>query len=289
MLTDQQRAREASVQFALILDSVVFVAYFLAAIFSGSVTMVAELVRAVLMYALEIFALLVMRRIHRGRTAIFEFGAGKLEQLVNMLIAAGMFAGAVWIVFDVVDTIQGDRAIGTPAGFALVAVLAAFNVYENLLAWDAVRRAAQSGGSVIMTGQLRTRTVKLVSSFVVMGTLTVAALAIDPVVIATADIAGALFVAGFIIQTAREMLRAGLPDLIDRSVQEDFQVAINRMLARHFNEYERLDRVRTRRSGESSVVVGLGRLRWPPCAHRRMSRVALMRNADGVSILPALA
>jgi divalent metal cation (Fe/Co/Zn/Cd) transporter len=46
------------------------------------------------------------------------------------------------------------------------------------------------------------------------------------------------------------MIRADLPDLVDRSVTEEVQAAINRILVTHFDDYDRLDRVRTRRSGD---------------------------------------
>ena len=76
--------------------------------------------------------------------------------------------------------------------------------------------------------------VKVVSSFVVQGTLTLAALSLDEVIITWADAAGALFVGSFILYSASELLQAGLPDLVDRLVNEEVQAAINRMLSRHF-------------------------------------------------------
>lgn len=258
-ITDQQRARERSIEFALGMDVAMLATYATAAIAAGSLTMLAELVRGSLMTVIEVFALMVMMRIHRGRIAMLEFGSGKLEQLVNLLIAAGMLIGAAWIAMDVVTMISAGEADGTPAGFALAAIAAAVNCYENVLAWDGMRRAARSGGSLIMKGQLSARVVKLVSSAFVLLTMTVAALSIDGVVIAWADSIGALFVSGFIVHSAVGMVRAGLPDLIDRSVNEEFQIAINRTLARHFNDYDRLDHVRTRRSGDIvHAEIGLG-------------------------------
>ncbi len=250
-LTDQQRARERAIQFALVMDSGMVVAYTLAAILAGSVTMLAELVRGVLMYAIEVFALLVMRRIHRGRMAVLEFGSGKLEQLVNLLIAGGMLAGAAWIILDTATLVGGAEVHGSPSGFAFAAIAAAVNLYINVVAWDGMRRAARGGGSLIMQGQLQARVVKMVSSAFVQVTLTIATLSTDAGVIVWADAIGALFVCGFIIHSAVGMLRAGLPELIDRSVTEEFQAAINRMLAKHFDDYDRLDQVRTRRSGET--------------------------------------
>jgi len=123
-------------------------------------------------------------------------------------------------------------------------------LYVNVLAWDAMRRAARDGGSLIMTAQLRARVVKLVSSACVQVSLTIAALSADAAVIAWADSIGALFVCGFIAHAAAGMIRADLPDLVDRSVNEEVQAAINRILVTHFDDYDRLDRVRTRRSGD---------------------------------------
>jgi divalent metal cation (Fe/Co/Zn/Cd) transporter len=225
-------------------------AYTFAAIAAGSLTMVAELIRGVLMTLIEVFALMVMRRIHRGRTAVFEFGSGKLEQLVNLLIAGGLLGGALWIAIDAVQLLAAGEVHGRPAGFALAAIITGVNTYVNVLAWDGVWRAARGGGSLIMQGQLQARVVKLVSSACVLITLSIAALSSDGVVILWADAIGALLVTGFIVHAAVGMIKSGLPDLVDLAVNEEFQAAITRMLARHFDDYDQLGHVRTRRAGD---------------------------------------
>lgn len=258
-LTDQQRSRERSIVIALGLDTVMLGLYVTAAIVAGSLTMVAELIRGVLMTVIEVTALMVMRRIHRGRTAIYEFGSGKLEQLVNLTIAAGLLGGALWIVLDVLRLVAAGEAHGRPAGFAFAAIITAINTYANLLAWDGVRRAAQSGGSLIMQGQLQSRLVKLVSSACVVVTLTIAARATDGVVIVWADAIGALLVAGFIMHSAAGMITSGLPDLVDLAVNEACQATITRMLAQRFDDYDALGHVRTRRAGDVvHVEIALG-------------------------------
>ncbi len=258
-LTEQQRRRERAVAVALMLDAVMILAYAVTAIAAGSLTMLAELIRGVLMTAIEVFALVVMRRIHRGRTAFFEFGSGKLEQLVNLLIAVGLLGGALWIAIDVVRLVAGGEVHGRPAGFALAAIIAAVNTYVNVLAWDSVRRAARGGGSLIMQGQLQARVVKLVSSGCVVISLSIAALSTDGVVILWADAIGALLVCGFIVHAAADMIKSGLPDLVDLAVNEEFQAAITRMLARHFDDYDQLGHVRTRRVGDLvHVEIALG-------------------------------
>jgi divalent metal cation (Fe/Co/Zn/Cd) transporter len=258
-IAPEQRASERAIFLALVADAAILLFMTVVGLLGGSLTMMAESVRAWLMDAIEAFALLVMRRIHRGRLVGFEFGPGKLEQVVNLAIAVGMLGGGVWIALGAVALATGERAIGTPLGLALAAIVGAVNTYINLVAWIAVRRAARGATSLIMSGQLTARNVKLVSSLVVQLSLTMAAVSTDDLVIAWADAAGALFVVGFIVVTALGMLRAGFPDLVDRAVEETVQYTINRALARHFDDYARFDRVRSRRSGRRVFVeVALG-------------------------------
>jgi anti-anti-sigma factor len=218
-------------------------------VFGGSFTMLAEALRASLMLAIEIFSIVVMRRIHRGVLRGFEFGPGKLEQVASLSISVGMFGGAIWIAFGVLHIIAGERTLGTPLGLTLAAMWGAVNTWVNIMAWDAMRRAARTGGSVIMHAQFRARTVKLFSSLFVQATMTVAAISQNDMIVAWADAIGSSFVAMFIVYSAVEMMRSGLPDLLDRTVEEGLQIAVNRALARHFKDYDIIDRVRSRRAG----------------------------------------
>jgi anti-anti-sigma factor len=254
MITADQRARERSILFAILVDSVIIVAMVQIGVTGGSFTMLAEALRATLMLIIEIFSFIVMRRIHRGVLRGFEFGPGKLEQVASLSIAVGMFGGAIWIAFGVLDIIAGERALGTPFGLTLAAMLGAFNTWVNVVTWDAMRRAARSGNSVIMRAQLSSRTVKLFSSLFVQATMTIAAISQNDVIVAWADAIGSGFVAIFIVINAVQMMRSGLPDLLDRTLEEGIQIALNRALARHYEDYDYIDRVRSRRAGEKVFI-----------------------------------
>jgi divalent metal cation (Fe/Co/Zn/Cd) transporter len=235
-VTPEQLAEERSLLFALVADVGILTAFLLVGLFGGSLTLTAEFIRGSLMNMIELFALVVMRRIHRGVLADLEFGTGKLEQIANLVIGVGMLGGAAWIVVRALAIVVGERTVGAPFGLALAAITGALNAYVNLLAWDAMRRAARSGSS-------------LVSSLVVTVTMTIAALSTDNVVVAWADAGGSIFVAVFIFANAIAMLQAGVPDLLDRSAGKAVRASVERALARHAGEYRRLDRLRSRRSG----------------------------------------
>ena len=248
-ITLEQQAEESSVQFGLVVDSGLGILFLLIGILGGSLTLVAEVIRGGLMCLIELFALIVMRRIHRGQLADLEFGTGKLEHIANTVIGAAMLGGAIWVMASALATVARERALGTPFGLAMAAMAGALNLYLNFLAWDRMRRALRAESSLVMLGPLRSRAVKLVASLFVLVTLTVAALSTDEEVVAWADAIGSLFVAAFIVVNALGLLGSGLGDLVDFSAGRAVREAVDRALARHSSDYGELARVRSRRSG----------------------------------------
>jgi ferrous-iron efflux pump FieF len=295
-ITPEQQAEESSVQFGLVVDFVLASLLLLSGILGGSLTVLAEGIRGGLMDLTELFALMVMRRIHRRQLADLEFGTGKLEQIANTVIGAAMLGSAIWIAAGAAAMLVGHRAIGTPLGLAMAAAAGAVNLYFNFVAWGRVRRAVRAESSLVMVGLLRARTVKLLASLFVLVTMTVAALAMDTGIVAWADAAGSLFVAGFIVINAVDMLSNGLADLLDRSAGRAVREAIDRALSGHAGDYGQLARVRSRRSGRVVFIELM--LRFDPglSIAEVNRRVDVLKQALGreiehadVSILPLAA
>jgi divalent metal cation (Fe/Co/Zn/Cd) transporter len=253
-ITPEEGAEERALFFAIVADALILIAMGLSGIYGGSLTMVAETIRGVLMALIEVFAYALMRRIHRGMQSDLEFGIGKLEQVGNLAIGIGMLASAAWIASKAVAMIAGERALGTPIGLAFAAVFGAVNMLINLLAWDGMRRAARAESSLVMLVQLKSRMIKLVSSFVVLLAMTIAAVVTDEVVTAWADALGSLFVTGFIVINALRTVQASMFDLLDRSAGAPVRAAVERVLARHDAAFARLERLRSRRSGRTVFV-----------------------------------
>ena len=247
--TPEQLAQEHSLRFALLADTGVLALFIPVGLLGGSLTIKAETIRFVLMMSIEVFALIVMWRLHRGKLHDMEFGGGKLEQIANVATGLGMLGGAAWIASQAMAIVSGHAEIGTPLGLALAAMVGALNAYVNFIAWDGMRRAAEGESSIVMQSQLRSRWVKLVCSLVVLVTMTVAALSSDNVIVASADAVGSVFVAVFMVVNGMEMLRIGVPDLLDRSAGTSVRDTVDRVLADGAGTYQRLDRVRSRKSG----------------------------------------
>ena len=253
-VTPEQLAQEHSIRFALLADLGVLALALPVGLLGGSLTIKAEAIRFVLGMSIEIFAYTVMWRLHRGKLHDLEYGGGKLEQIANLVTGLGMLGAAAWIATKAMAIVGGHGEVGTPLGLALAAMVGALNAYVNFIAWERMRSAAADGSSLVMQGQVNARRVKLVCSLVVLFTMTIAALSTDNVVVASADAAGSVFVAAFMVINGSDMLRTGIPDLLDRSAGKSVRDTVDRVLAGSAGDFQRLDRVRSRRSGRVVFV-----------------------------------
>lgn len=248
-----ERARERSMLLGAVLDCAIVVPMMAAGVWANSLTLIGESLRAVLLIALELYLLALLRRIHRGRMAEYEYGAAKLEQFGNLLVGAAMLLGASWVLGTAALRLAAPP--GQPAlGMAAAALVAAVNVGINGVVFHAIWRAGRDGTSIILAGQIRSRLAKLIASGLAAGAIAVNALAGEGATGRAADTAGSLLVAVTMIALGVGMWREALPHLVDRRLDEARQVAINRVLARHFAAYEELGTVRTRLVGRGAAV-----------------------------------
>jgi divalent metal cation (Fe/Co/Zn/Cd) transporter len=249
-----ERAREQAVGLGTAADFVLLVVYVTLGLLGGSLTILAEAIRGGLMLSVESYALLVLHRVHRGRVAGADFGAGKLEVVCNLLIAIAKLGAVAWITRNAVLMILAGHSDASPLGMALAASLGAVNLLCNLVTFEVVRDTTALGPSAIMNSQLISRRVKLRCSVAVLITLTVAAATAEPVVAAWADAAGAMIAAGIILHAATRTIRVCLTDLLDRAVDAPTRDAIRRGLDRHRDSFADLARLRARRSGATVFV-----------------------------------
>jgi divalent metal cation (Fe/Co/Zn/Cd) transporter len=245
--------RERSMLYAGISDFVLVIVAFGIGIWANSLMIGAETLRGALLLSLETALLLLLRRIHRGRTHEFDYGAGKLEQFANLGIGTAMGLGGLWVAATAAYRWwhPPDQAL---LGLDFAALFGAVNVAQNGWAFWALRRAGGDGASVIMVGQIRSRQAKLLSSFLVLAALCVnAAFDHGPIGVA-AEVLGSGFVALVMFELAVSMWRRALPSLLDRTLEEAQQQLINRALVDYFDDYDELATVRSRLSGNTPLV-----------------------------------
>jgi divalent metal cation (Fe/Co/Zn/Cd) transporter len=83
-----------------------------------------------------------------------------------------------------------------------------------------------------MEAQRRARLARFLSSVVVQITMTAAAVAKDPLLVAWLDAAGALLVCAIMVRAALDLLRSAVPDLLDRSTGSLVGPALQQAMAK---------------------------------------------------------
>ena len=220
----------------------------------GSLTIKAEAIRFVLGMSIEILPDTVMWRLHRGRLRDLEFGGGKLEQIANLVTGLGMLGAAAWIATKAMAIVSGHGEVGTPSVWHLLRWWARSTPISIFSPGTAAQGSRGVGAVSSCRGRSHARRSSLSARLVVLFTMTIAALSTDNVVVASADAAGSVFVAAFMVINGSDMLRTGIRTLSTAQRQSLVRETVDRVLADNARDYRRLDRVRSRRSGRVVFV-----------------------------------
>lgn len=253
MVDSASIARERSMLLGAISDFVLGLLFLAVAIWANSLMMLAEVVRGYILLALELVLLVLLRRIQRGQFHDFDYGAGKLEQFANAGLgtAMGLAGASIAVAASYRWWHPPEQA---ELGLMAAVVLSAVNLGQNALVLRSLWKAGSDGSSVIITGQVRTRLAKLISSAIVLLALLTNALFSGSGIGLIAEVAGSVFVAVVMLQLAVSMWKQALPSLLDRALEERQQILINRALVTHFDVYDTLASVRSRLSGNTPYI-----------------------------------
>jgi cation diffusion facilitator family transporter len=257
-MTDKERRRERAMALGVGTDVLTATPMLTIALWSHSLTLLADALRGGLLTLLELFAYIMLRRIHRRRLPSYEYGAGKIESFLNLVIGAALVLSSIWVfALGVLNLLHPPPA--QPLGLAGATAIAAVNAGQNTWMFRTFLRAGRDHGSVLIDGQVRTRLLKLVSSIVATFAILISAIFSGHLLGVLADLAGSAVVTQVMIWTAYQLIGRSLPDLLDRTLDEPQHAAINSALIHHFNGFDLIHHVRTRRSGiRMFVEIGLG-------------------------------
>ena len=245
--TAGQMKQERALALVIWLDMLLIVPYFAVAIAVGSLAMIAEVLRGVLLLLVICFSLRTLRRAHRGLSGEYDYGIGKLERALSGVVAVLLLFAAGFIIWRAL--VSQPEAPSSPLLAALAVIFVCLNLGINTFPLLPLWRAMQDQPSVIVLSHFRARLAKSLGSLVVVVCVAIHMYASDPMTGRIAEAIGSFVVAGFMIVVAVGLLLEVVPDLMDRAIAEPMQEHVNRTLAKFFDDYEELIAVRTRRSG----------------------------------------
>ena len=238
---------------SLIVDFVLWIPDIVAAILSGSIVLFADAIKCANEILATFFAYLTIRKMAKGGAGTYDYGMGKMETVTSIITGGVMFISLA-LVFCVAIYRIAVPAELVHEGALLGVVLMIIGVCTNSWLWRKNYRLYVKEPSPIMDSQWRLFRTKAFSDFSVLASL-IASLAlsqfawslyIDPV--ASFIIAGFLFFSGY------RVIMSSLPDLLDKTLDEELQLVIVRELAAFFHDYAALHGVRSRRSGANVYI-----------------------------------
>ena len=251
--TKEERAKEVSLIYAFIADTGVTALVVVTAITSGSLTMLGEAVRCVLLISIHFYSIWLLNAVHRDRLTRYEYGVGKIEQIVWVVIGLAMVVGGLWVAQTIVMTILSAEPAASPLGLATAAIVNAINLVNNALALLAMYSASRDRDSGIFGAQIRSKVGGVLVTLILQVTLTVAALAKDPGIALVLDAVGATLIVYVKLRVGFGMIARGLPDLLDAPAKRELGALIRRTTAAILPE-EHIVSIRTRRSGNQTFA-----------------------------------
>ena len=253
MNQDILEQQEKTVFWGLVLALVACVPAVAVALLSGSMLLLSDLPD----YARSIFTNFlgwrILRSIRWGQLQGFDYGtekmqtlggiAGSATYLVALLILAGLSISHLVSPDPLDETFAGIGAVLHFSEFVLMAWL-----------WRRTKALASRQQSDIMEMQWRANRADALASLVVCAAVTMTlalqeyawSVYLDPLL-------GLIFVT-YAAASFIPLLVAGVNDILDKTLQENLQLQIDRRLAEHFDGYAGFHGVRSRRAGGKAFI-----------------------------------
>ena len=250
-VTHEERERSIFVGFLVALSLLIPCA--IAAYLAKSLTLAVDMLISLAETLASLFSWIIIRRVARGRNHAFNYGFGKLENISGLAVAGVMLASFVVVVMEGIDRLHEPVAI-VETGVAIGFVITAFAAVSDTWLWFKNQRLARRQSSPLMEAQWRFFRSKSVCDYCVLASLSCTLLFHAYAWSGYADTFFSFILSGFLLWSAYQITADSMYDLLDRAVDESLQFEITRLLVQHFDAYDGLHGVRTRRSGAQIYI-----------------------------------
>lgn len=252
--SDSENAdKESATQHALyagVLDTAVTLGALLAA---SSSVLLADFLKTSLECVAVLLAWFSLRRIIHGRNESFDYGIGKLESLSSVFVGVLMMLGVCVIVVNAVLNIMSPSHISGVGVYISGVAQVVFGVINTRMALHA-RQLARQSSSPIIAAQQQLFTSRAVGNVFIFVSLGLSMWLHDQPWSVYIDPVASLIVAGFIGFSAVGVFTDSFNDLLDKTLDEELQMVITRELVTHFEQYDALHGIRSRRSGSHVFI-----------------------------------
>jgi len=220
----------------------------MAALYCHSMTLTADIIKCANEMLVTTFALLIIRRVTLGGKFTYDYGMGKFESLTRIITGVVMFASLAILVYFTIQRLTHTEDFNPLAAYIGIPLLI-FASIANAYHWRKNYRLAQKEPSPIMEAQWRLRRAKTFSDLLIVFALSLSLVLIENPLVDYIDPVVSFIVIGFLLFAGYREISSSLPDLFDKTLEEELQIVILKELVGSFEKFDEFHGVRSRRSG----------------------------------------
>jgi cation diffusion facilitator family transporter len=224
-----------------------------ASILSGSVAFLALSLKTINEAVSTFFAWMIAKKISRGGQGNYDYGMGKHETIARIVTGGLMLVSLLFVILAAAYRFLWPAPL-LREGVLLSIVILAISVAADVWLWAINYRVAVKESSPLMDSQWRLFRMKAVSNLVVLVTMILVVIFAAYPWVVYIDPVGSVIIIASLLGSGYGMIRTSVPDLLDRTLDEELQLVVVRELADHFDRYRQLHGVRSRRSGGSTYI-----------------------------------
>lgn len=248
-----EESRQQLVFTGLVIDILILIPETAAVILSGSATLLSDIIKGANEILATSFALLIIRRVTLGGKFTYDYGMGKFESLTRITTGAVMLISLCILLLFTAHRILNPEHFEIKAAFIGIPLLSLACI-ADMYHWKKNYRLAQKEPTPIMEAQWRLRRAKTFSDLLIVFALVLSVVLVQYSWAMYIDPAVSFIIIGFLLLAGYREISSSLPDLFDKTLEEELQLVILRELATSFDRYHEFHGVRSRRSGSRMYI-----------------------------------
>lgn len=218
---------------------------------SGSVTLFADFSKCSVEFLAIFISWKVLQKTKRSDESTYNFGLGKLEHLASISVSVALFIAFLVAYFSSVGRFINPAPLDN---VVIGIVFAGLSVFGNLFILFKSIACLRKEKSLLIESQKKLFQAKALASTVVLFALLGSyyippnwgSYYLDPI--------GSLFISFFLLHSAYKLISSSMDGLLDRSIEEAYQLQILKILFQHEENYQGFRRIRSRFSGNKHFV-----------------------------------
>jgi len=245
---EKGESRHQLVFTGLIIDLLVLIPESIAVILSGSMTLFADIIKGINEIIATSFALIIIRRVTLGGKFTYDYGMGKFESLTRIITGGVMFVSLAILLFFTFHRILNPEHFDMDAAIIGIPLMLLVSITDSYH-WQKNYRLNLKEPSPIMEAQWRLRRAKTFSDLLILFALVLSVLLVHYSWAEYIDPVASLVIIGFLLFAGYREISSSLPDLFDKTLEEELQIIILKELVGSFEKFDEFHGVRSRRSG----------------------------------------